>query len=114
MDGFTIGAVIAQWVATLFVAGGLVYTILHNNSRQNEKDATLKADIKNSIQALKNDVVDLKNTLNDPTRGLSAISDELSHMRENCAKITSGFAERIKRSEEDINDITKRKRTGDS
>ena len=101
MDGSTLG-VVAQWVATACIAGGLVYTWRRNNNERNQIDTKLKTELKAEISTI-------TKRLDDPNEGLGAIKREISSMKERCASVTSGCSERFKHVEEDVHKLEKGK-----
>lgn len=101
MDGNTLGAV-AQWVATACVAGGLAYTWRRNSNERNQIDIKLKTELTGELKAI-------KSKLEDPLEGLGAIKREINGMKQNCAAVTSGCAERFKHVEEDVDKLEKGK-----
>ncbi len=105
------GATAAQWVATALVAGGLVYTWQHNNAEKNRADTQLKADRNHADTQLKAELTmeirSIKDKLVDPMEGLGAIKTEINSMKEHCAAVTSGCAQRFKYIEENIQKLDK-------
>lgn len=92
------GVAITQWVATVLIACGLIYNIRQNNKKEKERNGKLKTELSVEIKGI-------KSKLDDPQDGLGAIRREISSMKERCAAVTSGFAERIKHAEQDIEKI---------
>ena len=77
---------------------GLIGTWVRNGRSQTAKFATLATQVKG---------IDEK--LEDPTHGLSALNEKMGIFQTTCAGARASYDERIKRSEEDIKDL-KRKR----
>ena len=99
MDGAVLGTV-AQWVATVCVAVGLAYTWRRNNNASKETDTKLKTELTLEIKSI-------KDKLDDPNEGLGAIKREINGMKEHCAAVTSGCAERFRHVEEDVHKLEK-------
>ncbi len=102
-------ATIAQWVATLLVAIGLIYTWRNNSSHRNQESRQRGIDWDRVDTKFKSDLTaQIKNIeakLTDPQEGLGAIKREISAIKEHCAAVTSGCTERFRHVESDINDI---------
>lgn len=81
-------AILAQWAATLGIAGGLIYTIRKNGKARDEKDTQLKTELKSEIEHI-------NKKLDDPTDGLKAIRSVVEEQRVYCAKTSSGLTERV-------------------
>lgn len=101
MDGFTL-ATVAQWAATVCVAGGLAYTWRHNNNERNHTDIKLKTELTLELKGI-------KDKLDDPNEGLGAIKREINGMKEHCAAVTSGCSERFKHVEENVRKLERGK-----
>lgn len=99
MDGNAL-AIVAQWVATICVAGGLAYTWRRNSKENHQVDTKLKT-------ALSLDIEGIKDRLDDPNEGLGAIKREVHGIKEHCASVTSGCSERFRHVEDDINKLEK-------
>lgn len=93
-------ATVAQWVATTLVAVGLIYTWRTNTNHRNESDAKLKTELTIEIR-------DIQNKLTDPNDGLGAIKRDVNAVKEHCAAVTSGCAERFKHVEDDVHKLEK-------
>lgn len=93
-------ASIAQWIATLVVAGGLVYTIRRNGKVSNEAETRLKTELTMEIR-------DIKDKLDHPLEGLGAIKHEISEMKQHCASVTSSFKEKIAHAEDELRSLKK-------
>lgn len=107
MDLSVIGA-IAQWGATLVVAGTLVYTIRRNGKKEKQSDTELKTELKKDIEGI-------TKKLDDPNEGLGSIKRDIGEMKQRCAAVTSGCTERFRHTEEDIQELKskwKRSRKG--
>jgi hypothetical protein len=89
---------IAQWVATVSVAAGLVYSISHNHSSGDRQDTEEKTQ-------MELDIKQIKKQLEDPSTGLESIKSEISAMRTNCAGVTGRFDMRIKHNEETVREL---------
>ncbi|MFH0809828.1 MAG: hypothetical protein V2A77_05100, partial [Pseudomonadota bacterium] len=63
-----------------------------------KSDTILRTELKASIGAL-------KDKLEDPDEGLGAIKREVNSMKQHCAAVTSGCAERFKHVEEDVHKL---------
>jgi len=85
MDGFAI----AQWAAVGIIAIGLVATWLRNNRSQGKHQGILETEIKN-----------INDKLEDENTGLGAIKKCVDDQKVYCARISSGYGERIKDLEE--------------
>ncbi len=97
MDGNAL-ATATQWVATVCVAGGLVYTWKRNGDNQKASDTKLKTELTFEIKGV-------KDKLDDPIEGLGAIKRDIGSIKEHCAAVTSGCSERFKHAEEDIHEL---------
>lgn len=94
------GGAVAQWVGTGLVAAGLAATWIKNGKSQAKSDTVLKTELKASIKGI-------QDKLDDPNDGLGAIKREINGMKEHCAAVTSGCAERFKHVEDDVHRLEK-------
>ena len=81
-------AVVAQWVATISVAGGLIYSIRRNGKSRAEQDTQLKTELKSEIEHV-------KKKLDDPGDGLKAIKKAIDEQALYCARTSTSLKERV-------------------
>jgi hypothetical protein len=95
-------------VGVQIVVGSVAVVSLLVSTRRNTRKDT-KADTEFQT-ALKANVDEINKALTDPDDGLKAIRNEVGCMKNNCASVTSGFSERMKRAEADIHEIRQKDR----
>jgi len=79
---------IPLWITSVSAAGGVIYSLARNGKNQRKQDIEIKVE-------LQRDIEEIQKRLNDPHDGLGAIRREVGSMKENCARATSEFNQRI-------------------
>ncbi len=90
MDSIVVA--LAALIFSGVASAGVVITIVRNGKSNTRKDAELKTELKVEIGHV-------KEKLDNPESGLSAISSRQSAMTAHCAGMTGRFEERIKNLE---------------
>ena len=78
----------------------MVYAIVRNGSRGKKQDEKLKTELTMRIEAI-------KNQLDDPDNGLSAIKKSTEVMKLHCAEVSTAIATQVKTNTEEINILRK-------
>jgi peptidoglycan hydrolase CwlO-like protein len=91
MDASTI----ALWATCIASAAGVIYSITKNGRSRTKQDIETKIELKKDIESIKKDIAEVQKKLDDPGEGLGTIRREVSSMKENCARVSSGFNQRI-------------------
>lgn len=89
------GALIAQWAATVVLAGGFLFTIRRNSKGKEIKDTELKTE-------LKGEILSLREKLDDPNDGLKAIKKSVDDQRLHCAKISTALKTKVNGIEQEL------------
>ena len=92
--------VVAQWIVTICVAGGLIYNMRRNNKSDTRQDTMLKTELKNEIRTI-------SYRLDDPDEGLGAIKKVVEEQRLYCAKFSTELAAQVKHNKEEIDRLRK-------
>ncbi len=86
----------AQWAATGIVALGLVFTILRNGRSQKVRDEKIATEQGARGALIQEKLKTIDEAIKSPETGLAALKEDMNSIKNNCAKVTSGFTERIK------------------
>lgn len=97
---------VASWVATGFVGIGLVFTWVRNGKSQAKNMAKLEA----KVDGVKDDTEELKKGQTDHNQKMDAMKADINKMGVHCAGVTSGFEERLKTNEREIEALRRKKR----
>ncbi len=89
----------AQWVATLLVALGLVFTWFRNGRSQGEKYGKLESKVDDISKDIKQDI----------KPELKSIHDGVFGMRTHCAGVSAALSERLKHAEKQIEELKGRR-----
>lgn len=95
MTGLEIGIFGVQLVATVSVAGGLLYTIRRNGKADLVTDTKFRSEVKGELK-------NIKEALDHPQDGLKAIKKSVDEQCARCAKISSTLVEQVKSARRDI------------
>ena len=96
-------SLIPVWITTTFSAIGVIYAIVRNGSRAKKQDEKLKADLKSSLDTI-------KERLDDPDNGLSAIKKATEGMRLHCAETSTSISSQVKTNTSEIEKLRTRNR----
>jgi len=91
------------WISSTFCAIGVVYAIIRNGRRASKQDEQLKMELKMEIKTI-------KNQLDDPENGLSAIKKSSDGMRLHCAEVSTAISAQVKTNASEIAILRKKKR----
>ncbi len=86
---------IPLWITSVAAAGGVIAALVRNGRSQRKSDIEMKVEIKKDIEAVRNEVGAIQKQLGDPYDGLGAIRREVGGVKEQCARVSSGFEHRI-------------------
>ena len=98
MDGL-----LPVWITTSFTAIGVVYAIVRNGSRGRKQDEQLKTELKMEIKTI-------KDKLEDPENGLSAIKKSADGMKLHCAEVSTRIEAQTNTNSQEIASLRKKKR----
>ena len=90
----------AQWAATGVVFLGLVFTILKNGRSQKNRDERIATEQGSRETLIQEKLKNIDEAIKSPETGLAALKKDMNSINKNCARLTSGFTERIKSLEE--------------
>ena len=91
------------WITSGATAIGVIYAIIRNGSRSRKKDDELKAELKTEVGAI-------KDKLDDPETGLTAIKKSVEDQRLYCVETSTRLGEKVKTNRRDIDSIREKKR----
>lgn len=91
------------WITSGLTAIGVIYAIFRNSSRSKKKDDELKTE-------LKMEVASIKDQLDDPENGLSAIKKSTDGMRLHCAQTSTAISAQVQTNSKEIAILRKKKR----
>ena len=94
---------VAIWIYCSFTALGVIYAIVHNSTRSKKKDDELKTELKIEVKGI-------KDQLDDPENGLSAIKKSVDDQRLHCTEVSTRLEEQVKTNTSEIAILRKRKR----
>lgn len=86
----------AQWGATGVVFIALLFTIIKNGRGQKDRDEKIAKSSSAREAVIVERLKSIGEAVNSPVSGLAALKEDTNAMKQNCAKVTSGFTERIK------------------
>jgi len=93
---------IAIWITSTFSAIGVIYAIARNGSRGKKQDEQLKTELKMEIKGV-------RNQLDDPENGLSAIKKSVDDQKLHCAEVSTRISGQVERNVEEIHTLRKKK-----
>lgn len=96
-------ALVIHGLATICVAGSLIYTVRTNGKKERVKDTELKTELTGKIE-------NVTKKLDDPNDGLGAIKKAVEEQKVHCAKVSSTIAEQAKANRRDIDKLQRERR----
>jgi len=96
-------SLIPIWITSSFSAIGVIYAIVRNGNRAKKQDEELRT-------LLKLDVKGIKDQLEDPENGLSAIKKSVDAQRLHCVETSTRLEEQVKTNSGEIASLRSKKR----
>ena len=94
-------ALVPLWISSTFCALGVIYAIARNGTRGKKQDEQLKTELKSELGTI-------KEKLDDPDTGLTAIKKSVDEQKVHCAKVSTGIAVQVKTNSVEINTLRKK------
>lgn len=95
MDGVSI----APWVAVTLIGVGQAITIWRFRSNTKKRATEEAIEETAEMTEMRSDVSNIKSELAHPQHGLSALKEDMSAMKLNCALVSTGLAGKVKEHE---------------
>lgn len=102
--------VIVNSAGVFVIAAGLFLTWRRNGKGQKDRDLDMVAKQAARDQAIKGNLDNILERLNDPITGLTAIKEEGQGMKEHCAAVSTALCGRLTATERDIKEIKQKRR----
>lgn len=96
-------AIIPLWIASTATALGVIYAIVRNGSRGKRQDEELKTSLKLEVKGV-------KDQLDDPEAGLTAIKKSVDDQRLHCVETSTRLEGQVKTNASEISTLRKKKR----
>ena len=96
-------SLVPLWITSGAAVAGVVYAISRNGTRGKKQDKEL-------VDSIKAEVSSIKEKLEDPVNGLSAIKESVDAQKLHCKEVSTAMAAQVNTNKEEIAILRKKRR----